>query len=799
MISLPLLHSLDVTGYGLYPGDEASTPGLHAHFAPGLTLVLGANGLGKTTLVTMLYRLLTGPFDIPILLRGADLGTASLQETPLSGSIRRTFAGRVADGAAQATARLVFDVGGEEVTVERNLRDLTLKSFSVGTSPSSSDEILYQEEIVRLANIPTFGDWILLLRYIVFYFEDRRSLLWDPSAQRQLLRILFLEPDLARNWTKSEREILEADSEVRNLRAVTTRQERILVNDESRAANESEIREELRELEQHLRNVNESLDEVNFKLPDTEDRHEKARQRFLTLEQERESKYRELERAQLLAVNSRLPQHSDSARYILAQLLTEADCLVCGNNVPSVMELMESRISGNECIVCGSYLVTAIDRNPVDLSDDRVSFPEGNLHAIETELDAARSSFEEAESERNRIISEIRGLQAEIAERTARVEMLLQRLPPEEGQLHERRREIASWRGRVEVLQVELDEKRMSFEQTITAANAVVEEQASKVQNSFFEYANEFLFEDCRLVWSPKSASLGQTGRRFDFPAFELELGGSNFSGTVRRSGPDDVSESQREFIDISFRIALARVATSRHVTTLVMDAPESSLDAVFVRSAGRVLGTFSRREKENRLVVTSNLVDGDLIPYLLRVAADEGDRTPRVVDLLTIAAPTAAVRSHRSAYNSARDWLLERAMLLMRAVCWRHLDVYALGALGRKPKGLIVEEFADSVDYDGLRRRVRLLMLLDGAERAGIAPIRLRHLHTYAYLSNVLAPVWNTRVFDGRLLKRRGGPFYPSLQHDLDRLVGLGLVIITNLGHIIDEDNQCRLEGLSR
>ena len=105
-------------------------------------------------------------------------------------------------------------------------------------------------------------------------------------------------------------------------------------------------------------------------------------------------------------------------------------------------------------------------------------------------------------------------------------------------------------------------------------------------------------------------------------------------------------------------------------------------------------------------------------------------------------------------------------------------------------------EELAGSIDYDAMRRRVRLLMLLEGSERAGIAPMRLRRLHTYAYLSNVLAPVWNTLVFDGRLLKRRGGPFYPALQHDLDRLVGLGLVHITGLGHIMDEDGRWRLDG---
>ena len=59
-----------------------------------------------------------------------------------------------------------------------------------------------------------------------------------------------------------------------------------------------------------------------------------------------------------------------------------------------------------------------------------------------------------------------------------------------------------------------------------------------------------------------------------------------------------------------------------------------------------------------------------------------------------------------------------------------------------------------------------------------------------------MLAPVWDARVFEGQLLKRHAGPFYPSLQHDLDRLVGIGLVLITNASHIKDEDGQWRLDG---
>ena len=105
-------------------------------------------------------------------------------------------------------------------------------------------------------------------------------------------------------------------------------------------------------------------------------------------------------------------------------------------------------------------------------------------------------------------------------------------------------------------------------------------------------------------------------------------------------------------------------------------------------------------------------------------------------------------------------------------------------------------QDSIDSVVYDSLRRRIRIILLLYGSEQAGIAPIRLRRLHTLAYLSNVLAPVWDMRSFDGQLLKRRGGPFYPAIQHDLDRLVGRGFILMTDIGHILDDDDQWKLDG---
>ena len=105
----------------------------------------------------------------------------------------------------------------------------------------------------------------------------------------------------------------------------------------------------------------------------------------------------------------------------------------------------------------------------------------------------------------------------------------------------------------------------------------------------------------------------------------------------------------------------------------------------------------------------------------------------------------------------------------------------------------------AESERFRSLRRFVRLVVLLDAAEAAGLVPLDILRLHVFAYLPNVLAPVWDLPALDGAVLKRRGAPFYPTLQHDLDRLVGLGMATIVGIGHAQDDAGHWRLEGSYR
>ncbi|MFC7334430.1 hypothetical protein [Rhodocista pekingensis] len=90
---------------------------------------------------------------------------------------------------------------------------------------------------------------------------------------------------------------------------------------------------------------------------------------------------------------------------------------------------------------------------------------------------------------------------------------------------------------------------------------------------------------------------------------------------------------------------------------------------------------------------------------------------------------------------------------------------------------------------------RIRVLLLLDALEAADMGPVPVMRLHAFALLADLLGPIWGVDSHDGKILKRQGGAYYPRLQRQLDMLVGLGFVEVTNVSYAF-ENGLSRLEG---
>ena len=249
-----------------------------------------------------------------------------------------------------------------------------------------------------------------------------------------------------------------------------------------------------------------------------------------------------------------------------------------------------------------------------------------------------------------------------MADRAIRINQIVDQLPPSEREIRKHRDQLSVLRTRVGELGDELTAMRAKFREFVDENTMNVVRASARVEQAFADYAQGFLEEQVSITRTSHKARVGQEGQQIDFPSYALDMTGSDFQDKVRRTGPSDVSESQREFIDLAFRMALIKAASQSGFGSLVIDTPEASLDVVFVKRAANILLRFGSADGNNRLIVTSNLVEGSLIPTLASAAVPNDGEPPRVIDLFDIAKPTRATLLAEQDYAEARRQMLGSA-----------------------------------------------------------------------------------------------------------------------------------------
>lgn len=85
--------------------------------------------------------------------------------------------------------------------------------------------------------------------------------------------------------------------------------------------------------------------------------------------------------------------------------------------------------------------------------------------------------------------------------------------------------------------------------------------------------------------------------------------------------------------------------------------------------------------------------------------------------------------------------------------------------------------------------RRTWLVLLLDGASKAGLTPVDQTIMHQAAYLANALAPVYDLPIEHGLVTRWKRGPFFSEVQWDLDRLTVMGLAKLHSVETGEDDD----------
>ena len=669
MVTLPVIQRLEVKDYGLFPGDPPGS-GIVQTFDPGPTLIVGTNGLGKTTLLMTILRALTGPFDLTG--QGA-MGEMSVSLPDRAVKLRPKslsfFKQRVADDARDATVRLTAAFGPHLVRITRGLSDLSLIEFQIDGEVASTArrkgrrEELYQVALAELMGLGSFVDVLLILHHVVLFPEGRPGALWDKNAQRQILRALFLDKSDAVRVAELERLVQSVDSKARNIHAHISATEaelkRVRQEEAGSNATASQLKVEQELLEAELRDkhrLEERLEELEEERQAVRLQHEKAK---IASEEAAGAE----ERLKYSALANLYPTMEEASRLVVARIMTQAKCLVCDAHVEDRRREIEDLLSKGFCPACGA-------------PPEEQHSVAGNYEIERTRLDTAREELQVANREKSssgkrlsevaktlkETLSKVMELHLSIEQHQARNRQLKARLP-DSLTSHEIEHTLTTLRRQHLESKTELARHVHDLATLLDAKEDVIRSQADSVTGKFADLMNRLLAESARLVEVKLKPRYTQAdapgGRRLQFPAYEAEMVAANRSGFVRRQDTTDVSESQQELIDLAFRLSLVHVAAPRGAATFIMETPEASLDGVAMDRVGRTLSEFGA-SSGNRLIVTSNLSNAGVISSILggpsRSENETKRRHGRLLNLLSVAAPNRALSQDRDVYQTLLD-----------------------------------------------------------------------------------------------------------------------------------------------
>lgn len=662
MIRLPVLTELVVTDYELFPGDPPGR-GIAWSFDQGVTVIAGINGLGKTTLLMMILRSFTGPYDLTGTGPSQSLSvTLPEKAVKLKASHQHVFRHRVSDGAANARVEVSARVGETEITISRRLHNLSLESLTIDAQPvelpgtAAAREVVFQTRLTELIGLGSFVDVILVLHHVILFYENRPGALWDTNAQRHLLRALCLDRNEAGRVVDLERQLQRADSQARNVHARISKTEKrfqeALGKEEGAEGIQAELSAEQKLLDAELREA----ERLGSALQQLDEQRQHARLAYERAKIVREEADGAIERMKYTALLRHFPRMDDTIRLVLSRIMTDGRCMVCSASAVEKQAELEQQVAQGCCPICGSQ-PDVRDNVVAPHMFDRVRMVRAREHAAQAKREEATqlAELEDFSGKYRETLSQWEGLRNTVRKRKETSRQLRAQLPDTvksreyENELKSLRRDHREW----EALRMShLQELRALFAERRDAITA----KADELVEVFAELVEVLLVEEARLVQvqvKPRYVEApGVGGDRVEVPAYAAEIAAAARPALTRRNEPSEVSESQRELIDLAFRLAL--VVVFGGASTFAMETPEASLDGISMERVGKALGDFASREG-NRLVVTSNLTNASIVTKMFETTEPEGEadsRLDRVLNLLEVAAPNRALIEDHERYE---------------------------------------------------------------------------------------------------------------------------------------------------
>lgn len=657
-IYLPELQRIHIKNFTLYPNGLDYT----FDFIKGVNLVLGGNGMGKTTFVNLIKYAIIGNYKNRFDFRRTylDKMIQRRQENSATYFNNRMDANVITDGD-MPFVELVFNIHDAEFQVKRDLQEIRMISCVVNGEAIIGESISqaryeklseeekkpyllyrYEKEVEKYLNI-TFDDLIVFVNEVLFFGEDHKTIMWNNlssgsiDVQTELFSKYFNDPKLDEERQEALRQAKYFDSLSRHrsedMRAIKKVLDKIDAAKKQKHSNDIPLR---------IIELKEKISDASTMLKQLQKEQKERLSRIETLENEiniASSRVVETERkkARLESQrNSQIWETLHPAYYKFERnIRLNHICPLCNKPSEALAKKVDSKPSN--CFLCDSPL----EKHAAD--DLTQMYKE--TQAI---LNSTYNFINEKKREISRLENEIKDSDAKFEAQSIYVRNLnnaLRELQFANSQEIPHGGEIQPFLEEMERLQREKeDNQKKSVAESARAAEisnkmvAEVTENVLHFSSIFSSYAEQFLGVECKLTYT----KLGDDITERFYPVI---------AGTTRQN-EEELSESQRFFIDHSFRMTILTFFYQRP-TFYIVETPDSSLDISYEHNAAKVFLQFL--ENPNSIIITSNLNNSTFLRYLI----EHSEGCVDVVGLLDIAKQSMIQNSSeqlKELYNEVKE-----------------------------------------------------------------------------------------------------------------------------------------------
>lgn len=601
--------------------------------------------MGKTTFVNIIRYAILGLYKKPFGYTRTYQGNI-IEKRQLFP--QKYFSNRMDDSIhtdASPTVSISMKINNVAVELVRDLSSITLLQLKVNgielsgslinqfnyeklSDAAKKDTLPYKyEEIIKTNTNLEFDDLIFFVNEVLFFGEDHKTILWNdrdffPDVQSELFNKYFNDPDLDKKRQEAIRKAKYFDSlsrhsseDMRAINKVLSKMKDTPVTDHSTSNKENTAL--------ILIGLREKLAEMDAKLAAIQKERASKSQEISLLQNEINKislSANDIDK-QLKQIEEKLNNHiwetlHPSYHVFIKNIQLNHICPMCNKPNDDLVEKVAN--DSNICFACGASINenTEIDTR-LKNSFDEISIHRKTLYQsinskkrtiqnIEQQIISLDSEFSNTELKRRTILQQVRELEYENA-MSDNSQNSIQPFLDEVNRLTLQK----------EAYQKQRDEQYNIVTSISNEIDDVITANVHVFSSIFAQYAGKFLGVPCELTYIKQA---GDNNKRF-YPVIDGKV----------RFYEEEMSESQRFFVDHSFRMSILTFFY-RTPSFYIVETPDSSLDISYERNAASVFAEFLK--KPNSLIITSNLNNSLFIEHIL----DQEDIDLGIVGLLEIA-----------------------------------------------------------------------------------------------------------------------------------------------------------------